>query len=75
MRRPGTRKTQVKLAGNKLQGAGMSANGEYMILPTRQIGMIQEPVSKGPWICPIIRCRRELGIHMNWNDEGCYLYG
>ena len=72
---PGTRKTQVKLAGNKWHGAGMTAHGEYMITPIRQVGMIQEPVSNGPWICPIIRCRRELGIHMNWNDKGCYLYG
>ena len=53
----------------------MTANGEYMILPIRQVGKIKEQVSKGPWICPIIRCRRELGIHMNWDGEGCYLYG
>ena len=53
----------------------MTANGEYMIVPIRQIGIMQEPENKGPWICPIIRCRRELGIHMGWNDDGCNLYG
>ena len=46
-----------------------------MVIPIQQVGMIHESTSKGPWVCPIIRCRRELGIHMNWNDEGCYLYG
>ena len=46
-----------------------------MIVPIRQIGIMQEPEVKGPSICPIIRCRRELGIHMNWGNEGCYLYG
>ena len=53
----------------------MSAHGEYMIVPTRQIGIMQEPENKGPWICPMIRCRRELGIKLDWGDEGCYLYG
>ena len=71
---PYTRTTQVKLAGNKWHGAGMTANGEYMIVPIRQIGIPLED-GKGPWICPIIRCHRELGIHMKWSDEGCYLYG
>ena len=75
MGRAGTRKAQVRLAGNKWHGAGMNANGEYMIVPTRQIGIMQEPENKGPWICPMIRCRRELGIKLEWGDEGCYLYG
>ena len=73
--RAGTRKTQVRLAGNKWHGAGMNASGEYMIVPMRQFGIMQESEQKGPWICPIIRCRRELGIKLAWEDEGCYLYG
>ena len=75
MGRSGTRKTPAKLAGNKWRGAGMTANGEYMIVPVRQIGIMQEPENKGPWICPIIRCRRELGIKLEWGDGRCYLYG
>ena len=40
--KPGTKKTQVRLAGGKWHGAGMTANGEYMIYPARQIGVFQE---------------------------------
>ena len=65
----------MKLAGNKWHGAGMTANGEYMIVPYRQIGIMQEPESKGPCICPMISCRRELGMHLSWDDEGCFMYG
>ena len=75
MGRSGTRKNQVKLAGNKWHGAGMTASGEYMIVPLRQMGTMQEPDDKGPWMCPIIRCRRQLGIHLNCDDNGCSLYG
>ena len=53
----------------------MNANGEYMIVPIRHFGIMQEPETRGPWICPIIRCRRELGIHLNWNNDGCCLHG
>ena len=38
LERPSTRKTQVRLASGKCCGAGMSANGEYMIYPSRQPG-------------------------------------
>ena len=77
LRQPGTRRTQVKLASGKWYGAGMTANGEYMISPTRQMGIMQEPEGshKGPWICPMIRVRRELDIDMKWGRNGCRMHG
>ena len=53
----------------------MTANGEYMICPTRQFGIMQESEGKGPWICPMIRCRRELDINLHWGRDGCRLHG
>ena len=46
-----------------------------MICPSRQPGMIQESEGKGPWICPMSRCRHELDIDLAWDATGCRLIG
>ena len=43
--------------------------------PPRPMGINLEPEITGPWICPIIRCRRELGIDLVWDEYGCRLPG
>ena len=47
---PGTKKTHVRVAGGRWIGAGMTANGEYMMYPSRPMGINMEPEIKGPWI-------------------------
>ena len=55
----------------------MTAKGEYMIAPTRQFGINQDQQNShnGPWICPMIRVRRELDIDIKWGRTGCRLHG
>ena len=46
-----------------------------MIYPMQQEGCPQLEIVKGHWICPVNRCRKELGINMVWNADGCFLCG
>ena len=71
----GTRKTKVRLAGGKWYEAGMTVCGEYMLGPSNGGGYAAESRAKGPWILPMIRGRRELGLDLTWWWDGCWLSG
>ena len=73
--KPGTKKTRVKLASEKWYDAGMTSNGEFMMYPRQEEGEAPAKVVKGHWICPVNRCRKELGLNLIWCEDGCFLCG